>query len=369
MIDDKAARVTAAPITTSLTAAQPFDGRAVAQGLAIGAAGGVLFNLLNMPLSWMLGAMCLTTAASLGGIRVQVPASLRTVMIAVLGVMLGSVFSPEVFENLARWAHGLIAVLIYLLIVAGLGVVFFMRVAGFDRVTAYFSAMPGGLSEMVLVGDALGGDGRTISLIHTVRILFLVVVIPVYFRFVQGLEVPATAQTGSIAGLDAVGAAVLIACGIVGYLVARRLRVPAAGLVGPMVLSAAIHLGGLTTSHPPAEIIAIAQVGVGAAVGCRFAGVSIRHVAHILRLGAGSAGLMLVLTAALALGAEALVGADFFVMVLALAPGGLAEMSLIALALGADTVFVSTMHIVRIALIITCAPFAYRLLPGRTAAR
>ena len=350
---------------TSLTAPQPFDGRAVAQGLALGAGGGVLFNLLDMPLSWMLGAMCLTTAASLAGVKVQVPGGVRTAMIAVLGVMLGSVFSPEVFDNLARWAHGLIALIAYVAIVAAFGVLYFMKVAGLDRVTAYFSAMPGGLSEMVLVGDALGGDGRTISLIHTVRILILVLVIPVYFRFVQGLDVPATAQTGGIAGLDMGDAAILIACGLAGFWLARRLKVPAAGLVGPMVLSAAIHLAGLTQSHPPAEIIAIAQIGVGAAIGCRFAGVSIRRVAHILRLGAGSAVLMLALTAALAWGVESLGGTSFFVMVLALAPGGLAEMSLIALALGADTVFVSTMHIVRIAIIITLAPFAYRLLPTR----
>ena len=349
----------------SLTAPQPFDGRAVAQGLALGAGGGFLFNLLDMPLSWMLGAMCVTTAASLAGVKVQVPGGLRTVMIAVLGVMLGSVFSPEIFDNLARWAHGLVALVIYVAIVAALGVVYFMKVAGFDRVTAYFSAMPGGLSEMALVGDALGGDGRTISLIHTVRILLLVLVIPVYFRFVEGLEVPATAQTGGITGLDIGGAALLITCGFAGFWLARRLKVPAAGLVGPMVLSAAIHLAGLTQSHPPAEVIAIAQVGIGAAVGGRFAGVSIRRVAHILRLGAGSAVLMLALTAALAWGVASLGGTGFFVMVLALAPGGLAEMSLIALALGADTVFVSTMHIARIGLIITLAPFAYRLLPAR----
>jgi len=54
--------------------------------------------------------------------------------------------------------------------------------------------------------------------------------------------------------------------------------------------------------------------------------------------------------------------------VLAYAPGGLAEMSLIALALHADVAFVSSHHVVRILLIVTLAPLTFRLLrpaPGR----
>ncbi|MBT7758307.1 MAG: AbrB family transcriptional regulator, partial [Rhodospirillaceae bacterium] len=41
-------------------------------------------------------------------------------------------------------------------------------------------------------------------------------------------------------------------------------------------------------------------------------------------------------------------------------PGGLAEMSLIALALDVDTAFVATMHLVRILLIVTLAPIFFR---------
>ena len=47
-------------------------------------------------------------------------------------------------------------------------------------------------------------------------------------------------------------------------------------------------------------------------------------------------------------------------LVLAFAPGGLAEMSLIALALGVDAAFVSTHHIVRIVLIVSLVPLTFR---------
>ena len=47
---------------------------------------------------------------------------------------------------------------------------------------------------------------------------------------------------------------------------------------------------------------------------------------------------------------------------LALAPGGLAEMSIIALSFGTAAAFVSTHHIVRIILLVVIAPAIFRFL-------
>ena len=54
-------------------------------------------------------------------------------------------------------------------------------------------------------------------------------------------------------------------------------------------------------------------------------------------------------------------------LVLAYAPGGLAEMSLIALALSLDAAFVATHHLVRVFLIVVLAPAFFRAgsRPGR----
>ena len=52
-------------------------------------------------------------------------------------------------------------------------------------------------------------------------------------------------------------------------------------------------------------------------------------------------------------------------LMLAFSPGGLAEMSLIAIAIGADAAFVATHHIVRIFLVIVIAPLAFKLMRRR----
>ena len=52
-------------------------------------------------------------------------------------------------------------------------------------------------------------------------------------------------------------------------------------------------------------------------------------------------------------------------LVLAYAPGGLAEMSLVALALSIDIAFVATHHAFRLFIVLMLAPPAFRWLKGR----
>ena len=52
----------------------------------------------------------------------------------------------------------------------------------------------------------------------------------------------------------------------------------------------------------------------------------------------------------------------FAALLLAFVPGGIAEMGLVALALGQDVAFVSTHHVARVVLVIMLAPLAFRLL-------
>jgi uncharacterized membrane protein AbrB (regulator of aidB expression) len=52
-------------------------------------------------------------------------------------------------------------------------------------------------------------------------------------------------------------------------------------------------------------------------------------------------------------------------ILLGFAPGGLAEMSLVAIALAADAAFVATHHIVRIVIVVLCAPLLFRSLSTR----
>ena len=85
----------------------------------------------------------------------------------------------------------------------------------------------------------------------------------------------------------------------------------------------------------------------------------------MLRTAAAAAGdtvVLLCATLAFAMGLAQLTGLPTVPLVLAFSPGGLAEMSLIAIAIGADAAFVATHHVVRIFLIVVIAPLAFKLM-------
>lgn len=334
--------------------------------LTLAAACGTLFFYLGTPLPWMIGAMCATTAASLADARVRIPGGMRSVMLTVLGVMLGSAFKPELVEQLVQWSGSIATLLVYITVVSATLAFLLGRVAGLEPVTAFFSAAPGGLSEMTAVGGSMGGDERTISLMQSLRLLITVLVIPIGFRVFEGYDPGSSARAMSEApNVVPADAALLLLCAVAGYFAARRIRLPAPALTGPMALSALVHLTGVTSASPPGLLVGLAQVVIGASVGCRFAGVSLQRLRATLMKAVFSTGLMLALAVVFAFALAEVTGLEFSALLLAFSPGGLAEMCLVSLALGIDSAFVSTHHVVRIFFIVVFVPLAFRLFAGR----
>jgi len=336
-----------------------------------GAIGGAAADWLGMPLAWMVGAMLACTAAAVlslrrPGLAVAVPLPLRRTMIAVLGVMLGAGFTPEILVRVVDWWSTVAGLVLYVLVSSAAAVLYCQRIGRLGQTTGFFSAMPGGLGEMMLLLDAYGGNPRVLAIMHGVRIMLLVITLPWILQVIEGPVLqdqgPATAKDHGLPGLS--DFAIMAACAGVGWFVAARLRIPAATLVGPLLLSAAVHLTGLTAASVPQELVAAAQVVVGASIGCRFAGSEWPLLRRAFILSLGLIALLLVLCIAGAWLLHLATGVPLANCVLAFAPGGLAEMTLIALAMDIDPAFIATHHIIRIMLLVLFAPIAYRLLYG-----
>lgn len=342
-----------------------LDWTGFAAAMALGTAGGYLCFRLHMPLAFMIGAMVATTIAAMAGTRIHVPSPLRDALVIVLGIMLGSAFTPSLLSHLGEWSISLAGLAVYIALAAVAGGLFLKRVARFDGVTAYFTAMPGGFSEMVMMGGAMGGDDRTIALGHSLRIMLVVMTVPFAFQALPGYD-PA-GRDWSLHGLGpypdelALREYAMMALCFAGAPIAHRLRVPAGILVGPMLLSAGLHLTGLMTGKPPGILVAIAQIVIGAGIGGRFVRVPIMRIAHTALVAAGLTLLLLAVTVAMAVGLHLATDLSLPALILAYAPGGLAEMSLVALSLHVDAAFVATHHIVRIMIIILLAPAGYHL--------
>ncbi|MGE0154295.1 MAG: AbrB family transcriptional regulator [Reyranellaceae bacterium] len=338
----------------------PTNPKALILALLIGGGGGAAFFFAGLPLPWMMGAAVFATVAALSGARIGVWPPLRQVMLVVLGVMLGSAFSPGLIDAIPHWIGSICALIVLTFSSGFLIYLFFRHVAGFDRVTSYFCGIPGGLAEMVAIGGAMGGDDRKISLAHAVRILTVVMTIPIWFRFHEGVR--ATAGSGVHFGDPALlDYGILIACGVIGAPLAMLVRLPAAAILGPMLLSAAAHYFGLTRTQPPVELVAAAQVVIGTAIGCRFLGVHVREVGRTLVMAAGGGILGVGMAVAFTFACVQFMDLPTPALLLSFSPGGVAEMSLVALALHIDTAMVAAHHLFRIFFVVLAAPAVFRL--------
>jgi uncharacterized protein len=159
-----------------------------------------------------------------------------------LGAILGASFAPSVFDHLGLWALSLTGLVAYLLTLGGAVYLYFRQVVGLDRATAFYSAMPGGLVEMVTQGSEKGGDERMIALIHVVRIFLVVLSLPFIIQFVTGQSIGRGASSYvPFSSLTADSLVWFIGSVVLGVTLATILKFPARFFLGPMIVSAVVH--------------------------------------------------------------------------------------------------------------------------------
>lgn len=333
-----------------------------ARTLLAGTLGGFVAYMFGVPLGWMLGAMAVTTVLSIAGIRMTVVPQPRRAMIAVIGLMVGTAFTPDTLAQVSQWWMSLGAVAIFTLICGSFGFWICYHLGKLDVATAAMSGMPGGLSEMIVIAPELGGDVRSVSMVHATRLVILVSTVPLGLA-ASGLL--ATIGTGEVnrtidwtAGIALTDAAILIGAAFFGMWLAALLRIPTPNLTGPLILGALAHATGLTDAAVPSVVIALAQLVIGATIGQHFAGVQRHVLVTAILLGVALTIFSITLAIATAFGLQLVSDVPLALGILALVPGGLPEMSLIAISLDADPAFVSLHHLCRVVLIVTLVPVA-----------
>lgn len=330
--------------------------------LGIGLVGALIFVYLNAPLPWMLGAMTATTVAALAGVRIAAPSVVRMPMILIVGVMVGATFSPEIVQRFPEWWESIAILLVLSVLLGAICTVYLKAFSGFSLATAYFSAMPGGLVEMITLAEERKGDIRTVALAHSVRILVIVFCVPIAVRLIEGVGPGASRGLRfSVVDMGAIDLVWIFGTGIAGVVIGRLMKMPAAYLLGPLTASALVHAAGISEFKLPVEFLSLAQLVIGTSVGCRFSGIASSTVFRIIRISFGMTVVFLAVTALFAWGASKLTGYGFVPILLAYAPGGLPEMSLVAIALHIEVAFVAFHHIVRLFMVMGGAPLAYAL--------
>ena len=154
----------------------------------IAALGAAVFLGIGLPLPLLLGPMFGCLLAALARLELRDMGGFGTFMRTFLGVAIGSSITPELVADLPAYAPSLAAIPIFVAVIGAIGYPLFRRVYGFDHPTSFYSAMPGGLQDMLIFGEEAGGNVRTMSLIHATRVLVIVTAAPVLLTLIHGLD-------------------------------------------------------------------------------------------------------------------------------------------------------------------------------------
>lgn len=322
--------------------------------ICLGALTGWGASLVGLPLPFLIGPLviCAFIATALphrlpeGYVFSQ---RLRQIFIGVIGLMIGAQVTSELLASAPEFAVTFAALTLFIGVCLAYNFWVFRIVGGYDRATAFYSSTPGGLYESLALGEAAGGDVTRLTLQQFLRVIVVVTALPI------GLSLWLGAPVGSAGGVTLARDDVpwtdlpfIVMAGAAGYFGGKMLRLPAGQLTGPMAAAAFLSVTGIFHVDIPIWLVNIAQIIVGCALGMRFTGLSRGLILRGTGLSLLSVGGMLVLAMIFAIAVVPFVEEPLDVLLISFAPGGVTEMSLVALSLQANPAFVTLHHIFRI---------------------
>ena len=153
--------------------------------LLVGGLGGLIGIKLKLPAGALFGAMVTTAVYNLLWDKGYVPPQLNTIFQIVIGATIGLSFNMQTLRGLGSiFLSAVIMVLGLLTFSLILGWIIH-KTTGMDLITALFSTSPGGLTNIVLISDAYGAQTPVVVLLHTLRLISVVVFMPIIVKFIS----------------------------------------------------------------------------------------------------------------------------------------------------------------------------------------
>jgi membrane AbrB-like protein len=336
------------------------DFGAHAAGLLLAFAGGALFAWIGIPAAWLSGAML---ASAVGGaLRLFPPmvGPLRDASMLIAGVSLGMGVTPEALEALRAYPVSLALLVVGMMSIMATCTFVLVRFAGWPVRESFFASAPGALTAVMITAAEVRADVGRIAILQVSRLFVLVMVLPTAITMLEPPQ-PATAATHLV--ISPVGLAITFAASMLAAGLLHRLRVAAPLVMGAMAASAMLAATGEIVGTLPSVMSNAGFVVIGAFIGQRFRDIDFASLVRVLpAIGLSMASTLTVaglFAAAVTLLTDIPIGAA----VVAFSPGGLEAMTILALALGQDPLYVSVHHLARFVLIGLLVPVAMALWP------
>ena len=321
-------------------------------------AGAIVWLTFELPLAWLLGPATVGLILAIRSKPVGPDYFFGDCGRGLLGVAIGASITHEHIDWMLNHPDLGIGLFVYVALGGGIGFLWLYRFCKWDRPSAWFAAFPGGMSEMIASAEAFGANIPKVALSHSLRIFCLVCGASLASYFFAGIT------TGSLGFGEAdwrIQPLVLLTM-IVSVWGGKYLRIPAHSFMAPMFASLIMNLMFDIQLKLTDLILIFGQYFLGWSIASRFKGVSKNEVIIILKQVFVLLLLFLPIWGMMAVLLDQLTDIDVVSIILGLAPGGQAEIALIAMALNANLAVVMILHVLRSLMITMIGPVAFALI-------
>ncbi len=335
--------------------------RNLAETLAFGTAGGLTLGLLGMPAGYLSGAIMAVAIAALAGRPMLIPGPFLRVLLVLLGISLGAVVTPETLHGMATYPLSIAVLIVACAAISVAGTLYLRAVHGWDTVTAYLAAAPGGLSQVMAIAIEIEADVRAIAIVQTMRVVIIAVCLPGLMAFFGIAHHGTRSLVGTFEFAQINEFAILFAVSTAAAYLAHLSRFPGGLLFGAMIASAALHGSGYIHVVMPWWVAYSVMIAFGSTTGSRFANTPLKLVLTFIGAAFGSFAVSVAIVVVFALFLVQVLGLPTAEVLIAYAPGAVDAMMLLALALNLNPVYVGAHHLTRIFFVLLTMPILARM--------
>ncbi len=231
-----------------------------------------------------------------------------------------------------------------------------------NALTGALALVAGGASGLVAIARELGGDDRIVAVVQYLRVAVITAAMPLVVTLVFHADRSAGAIPPESASAPWYLSLLMIAgLVVVGSLAGRFARLPGSGLLGPMALTIALELGGVSFGLTVADpLVQVSYMLIGWQAGVAFTRESLHAIERLLPAALGLIVLLNLATAGLGVALAKLTGVSMLDGYLATSPGGIYAVLATAVETGSDVTFIIAAQVLRVLLMLFAAPMLAR---------
>ncbi|MGG3916457.1 AbrB family transcriptional regulator [Rossellomorea vietnamensis] len=326
-----------------------------------GVIGGGLFTLLHLPLSWLLGSMVSVFLINKWTkFELAWPSYFRDLGLIIVGYAIGQSFSQktmiEIFTQLPSMLTMTVAIIAFSMVLAYIT----SKMTGIGLSSTITGSIPGGLSQMVALGEEMKNiDLTVVTILQVIRLLSVIFVVP--FLVFSPLLAGGGTGSGPAAHPFEIpsfhwGFVLFFMIAIAAGFMARRIHLPTPTLLGPILVIGGFMVAELPVPHMPGLFIILAQLSLGIYFSFMMNFSSSNSMGKFILWSLFTSLCLLLGCVGLSFLLSRWHDVSFLTAFISMAPGGMAEMALVGQAVNADLSIITGYHLFRILFILFIIP-------------